>query len=65
MWSRFLRANFRNPEAVMLAFGVTFQTACNWWNAVGRPTGDKVALDEMSNPGRFTAFVADRMGRAA
>lgn len=43
-WSDFLRANYRNPEAVAHAFGVTFQTACNWWNGTNRPSGDIVAL---------------------
>jgi len=64
MWSRYLRAEFRNPQAVCLAFGVSFQTACNWWNAVGRPTGDKVALDVLAHPGRFAGFL-ERVGRAA
>lgn len=43
-WSDFLRANYRNPEMVATAFGVTFQTALNWWNGSNRPSGDVVAL---------------------
>lgn len=43
IWSEFIRANYRNPEEVAVYFGVRFQTACNWWNGVNRPTGDVVA----------------------
>lgn len=43
-WADFLHANYRNPEAVAHSFGVTFQTACNWWNGANRPSGDVVAL---------------------
>lgn len=43
-WSDFLRANYRNPEAVAVSFGVRYQTALNWWQAVNRPSGDVVAL---------------------
>ncbi|WP_313349105.1 hypothetical protein [Paracoccus sp. (in: a-proteobacteria)] len=43
-WSDFIRANYRNPEEVSVAFGVTFQTALNWWNGANRPSGDVVAL---------------------
>ena len=44
MWARWLRVEFGTPERVAVAFGVTFQTACNWLAGVSRPTGDKVAL---------------------
>ena len=43
-WSAFLRAHYRNPEQVAERFGVTFQTACNWWHGSNRPSGDVVAL---------------------
>ncbi|OWJ71399.1 hypothetical protein CDV50_10365 [Haematobacter massiliensis] len=43
-WSKFLRQNYRRPEDVAVAFGVTFQTACNWWDGLNRPSGDAVAL---------------------
>ncbi|MDP0925700.1 hypothetical protein Q0601_00800 [Paracoccus onubensis] len=55
-WSDFLRANYRNPEAVAHAFGVTFQTALNWWNGANRPSGDVVALAGRS----FTDFMEAR-----
>lgn len=55
LWSAYLRGTFRNPEAVSVAFGVTFQTACNWWNATHRPSGDKVALAALRDPEGFAA----------
>ena len=55
LWSAYLRASFRNPEMVSVAFGVTFQTACNWWNATHRPSGDKVALAALRDPEGFAA----------
>lgn len=55
MWSAYLRASFRNPETVSVAFGVTFQTAWNWWNATHRPSGDKVALAALRDPEGFAA----------
>ncbi len=44
LWSGFLHANYRNPEAVAVAYGVRYQTAVNWWHGVNRPSGDVVAL---------------------
>ena len=43
-WSDFLKAHYRNPEAVAVAFGVRYQTALNWWQGVNRPSGDVVAF---------------------
>lgn len=65
LWSGYLRASFRNPEAVSVAFDVTFQTACNWWNATHRPSGDKVALAAMADPDGFTASMTKITGIAA
>lgn len=53
LWAGYLRAHFPNPEAVSVAFGVTFQSACNWWNATHRPSGDKVALAALRDPEGF------------
>ena len=49
-WSRFLREHYRNPEHVADAFGVRYQTALNWWQAVNRPSGDVVARAFMEHP---------------
>lgn len=54
-WRQFLRANYRNPEQVADSFGVTFQTACNWWNGDNKPSGDVVAMAGR----RFTDFMED------
>jgi len=43
LWSGFLRSQFRSREQAAAYFEVTFQTACNWWDGVVRPSGDKVA----------------------
>jgi hypothetical protein len=64
LWSAYLRDHFRNPEAVAAGFDVTFQTACNWWNATHRPSGDKVALAAISDPVGFRSSMMIT-GRAA
>ena len=43
LWRDFLQSQFRSREAVSDYFEVAFQTACNWWEAKVRPSGDKVA----------------------
>lgn len=53
LWAGYLRGHFRNPEAVAVAFDVTFQTACNWWNGTHRPSGDKVAIAALRDPDGF------------
>ena len=52
-WSQFLRENYRNPEAVAVAFGVRYQTALNWWQGAHKPSGDVVAIVGS----RFSAFM--------
>lgn len=64
LWSAYLRAHFRNIENVAVAFDVTFQTACNWWNGTHRPSGDKVALAAIRDPEGFAASMTT-IGRAA
>ena len=64
LFASYLRANFRNPEAVSDAFGVRFQTACNWWNATHRASGDKVALAASRDPQGF-ADAMQAMRKAA
>lgn len=41
-WARFLRQTSRTRTAVVREYDVTFQTACNWFNAERVPTGDKI-----------------------
>lgn len=55
LWAGYLHQQYRNPEAVAVAFDVTFQSACNWWNGTNRPSGDKVALAALRDPVGFAA----------
>lgn len=57
LFAEFLRANYRNPEEVAVAFGVRFQTALNWWNGANRPSGDTVALAELRHPGHLARVI--------
>lgn len=38
LWSRYVRGRFATREACADHFGVTFQTACNWWDEVCAPS---------------------------
>ena len=42
-WSLLMIASFPSREACAVHFGVTFQTACNWFDGHCRPYGDAVA----------------------
>ena len=41
-WSLLMIASFSSREAVAVHFGVTFQTACNWVDALNAPYGHHV-----------------------
>lgn len=56
-WSALIRHLFGSREDVASAFGVTFQTACNWWDGTNRPSGDKVALTAITWPEAFARFM--------
>ena len=43
-WSHLMIATFPSREACAVHFGVTFQTACNWFDGLCRPYGDAVAF---------------------
>jgi hypothetical protein len=60
LWMAFLRGHFPNPVAVAYHFGVTERAAEKWWNGVGGPRGDKVAVALRTVPG-----AADALLRAA
>lgn len=59
-WMAFLHAHFQNPVAVAYHFGVTERAAAKWWEGVGGPRGDKVAVALRTVPG-----AADLLLRAA
>lgn len=42
-WSLLMIASFGSREECAVHFGVTFQTACNWFDGACRPYGDCVA----------------------
>lgn len=41
-WSLLMIASFSSREACAVHFGVTFQTACNWFDAMNAPYGHHV-----------------------
>ncbi|RNF35065.1 hypothetical protein A7A09_008875 [Paracoccus methylarcula] len=41
-WSLLMIASFRCREACAVHFGVTFQTACNWFDGFNAPYGQHV-----------------------
>lgn len=43
-WSLLLIASFPCREACAVHFGVTFQTACNWFDGLNSPYGHHVAF---------------------
>ncbi|MCV2877590.1 hypothetical protein OE699_01890 [Sedimentimonas flavescens] len=56
-WQGLMQHLFRTREDVASAFGVTFQTACNWWDGTNRPSGDRVALAAITWPEEFARFM--------
>jgi len=61
LWSQYLRASFRSPEHVSVAFDVTFQSAWNWWNGLVCPLGDEVNTAHRLHP----EIARDYLNRAA
>jgi DNA-binding transcriptional regulator YiaG len=47
-------------SARAMAMGVTLQTACNWFDGLSRPTGDKVALLAFMHPEAFGRIMGDK-----
>ena len=41
-WSLLMIASFNSREACAVHFGVTFQTACNWFDGMNAPYGHHV-----------------------
>lgn len=56
-WGRFIRATMPNRETVAAVYGVTFQTACNWWDDAVVPMGDKVVIAQTGWPDEFARIV--------
>ena len=67
-WMAFLRASFQGPVAVAAHFGVSERAAEKWWQGVGGPRGDKLALALITVPGAASVLLgpdAVLMRRAA
>ncbi|KEP68403.1 hypothetical protein DL1_11850 [Thioclava dalianensis] len=58
-WAALIQHLFVTREDVASGFGVTFQTACNWWDGLNRPSGDKVALAAITWPDDFARFMGE------
>ena len=56
-WSRFVASVCRDREDCRAVFGVTFQTACNWYDAASRPQLDKVMKAYRAYPDAFERFM--------
>ncbi|MDF2140838.1 hypothetical protein [Paenirhodobacter sp. CAU 1674] len=61
-WRALMVHLFGSREDCAAAFGVTFQTACNWWDGSCRPSGDRVALAAITWPVEFAQFLGVRDG---
>jgi pyruvate/2-oxoacid:ferredoxin oxidoreductase alpha subunit len=49
-WASFLHDNYHSPEHVAVVFGVSGQTANNWWSGVNAPSGYAVAMAFQTQP---------------
>jgi hypothetical protein len=43
-WAGLVARRCGSREEAAVVFGVTFQTACNWFDGFSTPTGDKVMM---------------------
>lgn len=55
-WAALVARRCGSREACAAVLGVTFQTACNWFDGMSCPTGDKVALAVALWPEEFAAL---------
>ena len=56
-WARFLARVTGSREDCAAIFGVTFQTACNWYDGFSTPTGDKVLQAARDWPEAFAQLL--------
>lgn len=52
-WADLVRRRCGSREACAVMFGVTFQTACNWFDGFTVPTGDKMLTAQRRWPEDF------------
>lgn len=56
LWGDYVMARFGKVERVAAVFDVSFQTACNWRDMIGRPSADKLLLAMLTDPEGFYAW---------
>jgi hypothetical protein len=56
-WAGLMKACCGSREACADQFGVTFQTACNWFDGLSCPTGDKVVMAQRWWPEAYARFM--------
>jgi len=62
-WAELMARRCGTREACAVMFGVTFQTACNWFDGFSCPTGDRVMMAVRAWPEEFAP--TDDQRRAA
>lgn len=58
-WASLVAHVFGSRDICATAMGVTLQTACNWFDGLSRPTGDKVAMLAFMHPEDFGRIMGD------
>jgi hypothetical protein len=57
-WAGFVAQVTGSREHCADVFGVTFQTACNWFDGFSTPTGDKVMQASRDYPAAYARLLA-------
>jgi hypothetical protein len=57
-WAAFVASVTASREDCAVVFGVTFQTACNWFDGFSTPTGDKVMQASRDYPEAYARLLA-------
>lgn len=57
LWGRYVRLAFASREAVAAHYGVTFQTACNWWDESHAPAAAIYARASIEDGERLHAVM--------
>lgn len=64
LWSDFIRATCATRHDAVVCYGVTFQTACNWWDGrVCIPMGNHVGLAGRLHPAVYARIILRIGGR--
>lgn len=61
LWGAYVRARFSDREACAAHFGVTFQTACNWWDGANAPASAVYARASIEDGARLHAAMVGGM----